>query len=87
MCDRVAIVQGGVASRRERSTRCSALGRPTGLLVRVADPDRAIAALGAEGVARPAHGDADQLRVDLPHDAGRAAQRAAGPARASTSPS
>src|SRR4051794_6024325 len=70
MCDRVAIVQGGVAITQGTVAGVLALGRPTGLLVRVADPDRAIATLGAEGVGAQRTGDADQLRVDLPHDAG-----------------
>jgi ABC-2 type transport system ATP-binding protein len=70
MCDRVAIVQGGVAITQGTVAGVLALGRPTGLLVRVADPDRAIAALGAEGVGAQRTDDPDQLRVDLPHDAG-----------------
>lgn len=70
MCDRVAIVERGVAITQGTVAEVLALGRPTGLLVRVADPDRAIAALGAEGVAAQRTDDADQLRVDLPHDAG-----------------
>ena len=61
MCDRVAIVQGGVCVTQGTVAEVLALGRPTGLLVRVADPDRAIAVLGAEGVAAQPTGDADQL--------------------------
>jgi len=70
MCDRVAIVQGGVAVTQGTVEEVLALGRPTGLLVRVPDPDRATAILGAEGIAVTPTGDGGRLRVDLPHDAG-----------------
>jgi ABC-type multidrug transport system ATPase subunit len=70
MCDRVAIVQGGVCITQGTVDEVLALGRPTGLLVRVADPARAIALLGSEGIAASATGDTGRLRVDLPHDAG-----------------
>src|SRR6478672_4361704 len=51
MCDRVAIVQGGVAITQGTVAGVLALGRPTGLLVRTPDPDRAVAVLAAEGIA------------------------------------
>jgi ABC-2 type transport system ATP-binding protein len=70
MCDRVAIVQRGRSVAQGTVDEVLALGRPTGLLARVPDPDRAIAVLGTEGVAAQRTGDADRLRVDLPHDAG-----------------
>ena len=70
MCDRVAIVQGGVRVTQGTVEEVLALGRPTGLLVRVADPIRASEVLGAAGIVATVTGEADQLRVDLPHDAG-----------------
>src|SRR4029079_8471514 len=70
MCDRVAIVQGGVAITQGTVAGVLALGRPTGLLVRVADPDRASAALGAERAGARRSDAPAQLRVDLPTDAG-----------------
>jgi ABC-2 type transport system ATP-binding protein len=70
MCDRVAIVQRGVTVTQGTVDEVLALGRPTGLLLRVVEPDRAIAALAAEGIAAQPTGDGAQLRVDAPHDAG-----------------
>jgi ABC-type multidrug transport system ATPase subunit len=70
MCDRVAIVQGGVSVTQGTVEEVLALGRPTGLLVRVADPDRASAVLATEGIDSHRTGSSDQLHVELPHDAG-----------------
>ncbi len=70
MCDRVAIIQGGVRVTQGTVEDVLALGRSNGLLVRVADPVGAIAVLGAEGIGATATGLADQIRVELPHDAG-----------------
>jgi ABC-2 type transport system ATP-binding protein len=70
MCDRVAIVQGGVSVTQGTVAEVLALGRPTGLLVRVPEPERAVAVLGREGIGVAPTGDGDQLRVELPHDAG-----------------
>ena len=70
MCDRVAIVQQGRSVAQGTVDEVLALGRPTGLLVRVADPARAMEVLAAQGVTAGPSGDGDQLRVDLPHDAG-----------------
>ncbi len=71
MCDRVAIIQGGVRVTQGTVEDVLALGRPNGLLARVADPTGAIAILGAAGVSAAVVGGAgDQIRVDLPHDAG-----------------
>jgi ABC-2 type transport system ATP-binding protein len=70
MCDRVAIVQGGVSVTQGTVSEVLALGRPTGLLVRTPDPDRALAVLAAEGIAAGRTHGGDRLRVELPHDAG-----------------
>jgi ABC-type multidrug transport system ATPase subunit len=70
MCDRVAIVQGGITVTQGTVAEVLALGRPTGLLVRVPDPARAIEVLAAQGVAAAPTEGGDRLRVDLPHDAG-----------------
>jgi ABC-2 type transport system ATP-binding protein len=70
MCDRVAIVQGGVSVTQGTVAEVLALGRPTGLLVRVPDPSRAIEVLAAQGVSAAPTEDGDRLRVELPHDAG-----------------
>jgi ABC-2 type transport system ATP-binding protein len=69
MCDRVAIVQGGVSVTQGTVSEVLALGRPTGLLVRIPDPDHAVAVLAAEGIAAGRIDGGDQLRVELPHDA------------------
>jgi ABC-2 type transport system ATP-binding protein len=70
MCDRVAIVQGGVSITQGTVDEVLALGRPTGLLVRVADREHAMAVLATEGIAAAQAADGARLRVELPHDAG-----------------
>jgi ABC-2 type transport system ATP-binding protein len=70
MCDRVAIVQQGVSVTQGTVAEVLALGRPTGLLVRVPDPARALEVLAAQGVSAAPAEDGERLRVDLPHDAG-----------------
>ncbi|MEP6623795.1 MAG: ABC transporter ATP-binding protein [Acidimicrobiia bacterium] len=70
MCDRVAIIQGGVRVTQGTVEDLLAMGRPTGLLLRVTDALRAAEVLESAGIACTATGESDQLRVDLPHDAG-----------------
>ena len=76
MCDRVAIIQSGVRVTQGTVEEVLALGRPTGLLVRVADAARAAEVLGAAGITATVTGEPEQLRVDLPHDAGARVTRA-----------
>jgi ABC-type multidrug transport system ATPase subunit len=75
MCDRVAIVQQGRTVAQGTVDEVLAMGRATGLLVRVADRDRAIGLLRAAGVNATATASDDQLRVELPHDAGERVSR------------
>src|SRR3954453_15608052 len=75
MCDRVAIVQQGLSVAQGTVDEVLAIGRATGLLVRVADRDRAIGLLRAAGVNATATASDDQLRVELPHDAGERVSR------------
>ncbi len=70
MCDRVAIVQGGVRITQGTVEEVLALGRPTGLVIRVADPVAAASVLAEAGIGAGPTESADRLRVDLPHDAG-----------------
>lgn len=70
MCDRVAIVQGGVRVTQGTVEEVLALGRPAGVLVRVPDATRAAVVLAAAGFTSTPTSEAQQLRVDAPHDAG-----------------
>jgi ABC-type multidrug transport system ATPase subunit len=70
MCDRVAIVTQGRRITQGTVAEVLALGRPSGLRLRVADPARALAALAAAGFPAQPTGEVDQLLVDAPHDAG-----------------
>jgi ABC-2 type transport system ATP-binding protein len=75
MCDRVAIVQQGRTVAQGTVDEVLALGGRSGLLVRVADRDRAVALLAAAGIVAVPTGAGDQLRVELPHDAGEQVTR------------
>ncbi len=70
MCDRVAILQGGVRITQGTVEEVLALGRHTGLIVRVSDPGSAATVLGQAGIGATAVEGSDRLRVELPHDAG-----------------
>jgi ABC-2 type transport system ATP-binding protein len=75
MCDRVAIVQQGRTVAAGTVEEVLALGRASGIMVRVADRRRAATLLAAAGVTVEATSVADQLRVELPHDAGEQVSR------------
>ena len=76
MCDRVAIVQQGRTVAQGTVDEVLALGRASGLLVRVAERDRAAVLLAAAGVtSTPIDATGDRLRVELPHDAGEQVSR------------
>ncbi len=70
MCDRVAIVASGRRIVQGTVDEVLALGRPTGLLVRVATRDHAVEVLAAAGIVATATDAPDQLRAELAHDAG-----------------
>lgn len=70
MCDRVAIVAGGRLIVQGTVDEVLALGRPTGVLARVAERERAVEVLARAGIAAAATDAPDQLRAELPHDAG-----------------
>ena len=55
MCDRVAIVAQGRRITQGTVDEVLALGRASGLHVRVGDPSRAVALLRAAGIVRHAH--------------------------------
>ncbi len=63
-CDRVAIMSGGRCVRSGPVDEVLSAGRSTGLIVRVADLDRGLAALTEAGLTAIRAGDI--LRVDLP---------------------